>query len=477
MRAFRYMLPAGVATLLVLSVGATALETYPLQVVYVQPDTPTPVVLAVGTPVELATLEILIIEPPKYGVLFGIPPDLVYMPQPGFVGVDWVSFILKSDGQILDVGTVQLRVLGPGVSSLALRFEGSFTFSGPVFSLDSYGLLFGTYTRLQYLEAQALAAWGLAGFTSFQAAAKAELKGDWPVAWRLPVTSTLSFNPAALSLTSWTVDARTAFLGWNLSYYFYYAGSDPHGSSYTTWTLQGYIDRLLLISRTKFATLAPTFDEQVLILRGPWLCVDCPVKWEAEYVHKKTGFERLSFTLRDIPIPCPGCGPLSTYFEVKVTFTTGEKRVEPALRLSAGLVACVRPLVSLLTPQEGVGIAGFEFYGVEIRCDLPNGYKGRFATSFHPQRDSAVTGYTQFFEVFQWEGPVIPCCGSPGWWQVSLFFSRESGHLFGLAMGDVNLYFPLSREMLANVRLRSGQVDPVDPTKTWILTLGWKGLF
>lgn len=467
------------ALLLLATSGGVALEYFSLQVVFVQPEAPTPVVLAVGTPEELSTLEFSIVEPPKYGVLLGIPPDLVYVPQPGFIGTDWVSFLIRaSDGHFLDFGTVQLRVLGPaGLSALALRWEGSLTFSGPTFSLDSYSFLFGTYARLEYLDVQALATWGLAGFTSFQTVAKVELEGTWLASWRLPITSTLNFNPAALSLTSWTVDARTMLLGWNLSYYFYYSGTDPDTSSYATFTVQGTIDKIFLASRTRFATLTPTFAEEVLTLRGPWLCENCPTKWEMEYVHTKAGFEHLSLTLRDIPIPCPGCGPLNTYLDVKVTFTTVEKEVEPTLRLVIGLVACVRPLVSLLTPDTGFGISGFDLYGVEIRCDLPNGYKARFATSFNPAKDSAVTGYTQFFEVFQWEGPVVPCCGAPGWWQISLFFSRESAYLFGLAMTDINLYFPISRQVLVNVRLKSGLVDPADPTKTWILTLGWKGLF
>lgn len=479
MRIFRHKLSTLAVLLLLLTGEGVALEYFPLQVVFVRPETPTPVVLAVGTPDELATLEFLIVEPPKYGVLLGIPPDLIYVPQPGFIGTDWVSFLIRaSDGQLIDFGALQLRVLGPAwLSALALRWEGSLTFSGPTFSLDSYSFLFGTYARFEYLDAQALATWGLAGFTSFQMVAKVELEGTWPASWKLPITSTLIFNPAALSLASWTVDARTMLLGWNLSYYFYYSGSDPDTSSYATITVQGTIDQLSLTSRTKFATLTPTFAEQVLTLRGPWLCENCPIKWEMEYVHKKTGFDRLSFTVREVPIPCPGCGPLSTYLDVKITFTTTEKSVAPTLRLVAGLVACVRPLVSLLTPDTGLGISGFEIYGMEIRCDLPNGYKGRFATSFNPQKDSAVTGYTQFFEVIQWEGPVVPCCGSPGWWQVLLFFSRDSGGPFGLAMADINLYFPISREVLVNVRLKSGLVDSADPTKKWILIWGWKGLF
>jgi len=137
---------------------------------------------------------------------------------------------------------------------------------------------------------------------------------------------------------------------------------------------------------------------------------------------------------------------------------------------------CLRPLVSLLSPSGGFGISGLEVYGMEIRCDLPSGYKARFATSFNPARDSAVTGYPDFFEVIQFEGPVIPCCGSPGWWQYSLYFSRVSGNLLGLSMFDANMYIPISRELIAHVRLQAGKI-PGAPTKAWVLTVGWRGLF
>ncbi|MGC9075228.1 MAG: Ig-like domain-containing protein [Candidatus Bipolaricaulaceae bacterium] len=456
-----------------------ALEYFPLQIVFVRPETPTPVILAVGSPEELEKITFSIIEAPKYGTLLGFPPELVYIPNPGFSGTDWITFLIRTAEDVLvEYGTVQLRVVGPmEMFTPGFRSEGSLTFSGPSFALDNYRFDFGLYARFTYLDTQAHATWDMAtGFSSFRTVTRIELEGDWPAAWRLPITSTLSFDPSALSLTSWNVEARTLLSGWNFAYYFYYSGSDPETSSYATFTVQGAIDRYSLTSRTKFATLTPTFAEEVLTLRGPWPCGDCPVKWELEFMQTKLGFDHFSFTMRDVPIPCPWCDVLRTFLDVKVTISPEEKRVEPSLRLWSGFL-CIKPLVGLLGPSGGFGISGFSIYGLELRCDLPSGYKARFATSFDPDRDSAVTGYSQFFEVMQFEGPVVPCCGAPGWWQLSLFFSRTSGNLFGLAMEDVNLYFPISREVLVNVRLKAGLVDPSDPGKTWILTFGWKGLF
>ena len=67
------------------AVTAGALEYFPLQVVFVRPATPTPIVLATGTPDELAKLIFTIVEPPKNGVLLGFPPELVYIPAEDFV--------------------------------------------------------------------------------------------------------------------------------------------------------------------------------------------------------------------------------------------------------------------------------------------------------------------------------------------------------------------------------------------------------
>ena len=458
-------------------VTSAALEYYPLQIVFVRPGTPTSIVLATGTPDELANLLFTIVEPPKNGILLGFPPELVYIPAEGFIGTDWITFLVQAlDGTIFDYGTVQLRVLGPlEMMAPSFRSEGSLTFSGPAFALDAYRFDFGFYGRFAYLDAQAHATWDHTGFSSFRTIARVELEGDWPSPWRLPITSTLTFNPATLSLTSWTVDARTLVLGWNIAYYFYYSGADPEVGSYATFTAQGSIDRYSLTSRLKYATLTPTFDEWTLNLSGPWPFCGCPITWELEFIQKKLGFDHLGFTIRDIPIPCPICQAFQVSLDVRVTFATEAKKVEPSLRLWSGMV-CIRPLVSLLLSDDGLGISGFEVYGMEIRCDLPSGYKARFATSFNPERDSAVTGYPDFFEVIQLEGPVIPCCGSPGWWQFSFYFERASGRLFGLAMFDANMYIPISREFIAYARLQAGLI-PGAPTKTWVLTLGWRALF
>ncbi len=446
----------------------------PMQVVFVPSGAPTPFLLGEGDLDLLYT----ILQLPANGVLVGIPPNLTYLPEPGFIGTDWVHYLVQTETGGWDLGTVQLVVLAPGttIGPFALISEGELVWSGPTFAWEGYRFLTEVQARFTYLEQSFRATWTDTAFTSLVSKTSIALEGSWPAPWRLPITSTLEFDPSVTALKSWTVDARTTILGLTWIANFFYSGTDPQTESYAAFQVQGEIGPITFDSRTTFVTLTPTFGEQRLTLRGPWLCEGCPTNWELEFVQNKGGFEFLSFLVKDIEIPCPGCGSIRTFFDVKVTFTVDEKKLEPTLRVTSGFVACAKPLVALAMPETGFGLTGFDLYGMEIKCDVPPGYTLRLLTSFNPAKDSAVTG-SQFFELWQLEGPVVPCCGNPGRFQISLYFKRGEGSLFGFGMGNIILYFPLSREVLVNVGLKVGEVDPDDSSKTWILTTGWKALF
>jgi len=420
-----------------------------------------------------------VVEPPVHGTLLGIPPNFSYTPNRGFSGTDWVSYLVQTADGTFDLGTVQLVVLSPGtaMSPFVFTAEGEMVWSGPTFTLDSYKFIFGVQARFTYFEQILRATWTDAGFTSFVGTTRVELEGTWPSPWRLPITSTLDFDPTIPALNSWTVEARTTILGTTWAYTFYFSGPDPQTGSYATFRVQGTIGALTFDNTIKFVTLTPTFGEERLILKGPWICDGCPTNWEIEYLQTKAGFEHLSFLIKDVVIPCPACGGIRTLFDVKITFTEDSKTVVPTLRVVSDWMACVKPFVEVKTPPYGFGFEGIDLYGFEIKCEVSGGYTLRLATSFNPLKYSLVTGYAQFFELWQLEGPVVPCCGNPGRFQLSGYFKRESGTLFGFGMGNFILYFPVSRELLVNVGLKVGEVDPGDPTKAWILTVGWKGLF
>jgi hypothetical protein len=471
MRAFRIISVAALALVAVSGVAAEA----PLQVVFVLFDAPTQFLLAEGD----LDVAYTILQLPAHGMLVGIAPHLTYTPNPGFSGTDWVHYLVQTGTGQWDFGTVQLVVLAPGVTMSPFVFtsEGELVWSGAAVVPERYRFVFGIQARFTYFEQVLRATWTDVGFTSFVGTTRIEFEGTWPSPWRLPITSTLDFDPTVPGLRSWTVDARTTALGATWIYRFFFSGTAPQTGSYATFQVQGTVGAFTFDNTLKYVTLTPTFGENRLILKGPWICEGCPTNWELEFLQTKAGFDHLSFLVKDVEIPCPGCGGIQTFFDVEITYTVDTKTVEPALRVVSDWVACVRPFVSLLTPTGGLGIEGVDLFGFEIRCEIPGGYTLRLATSFNPLRDSAVTGYAQFFELWQVEGPVVPCCGSPGRFQLSTYFQRAGGTLFGFGMANMILHFPLSREVLINVGLMIGDVDPLDPTKRWILTTGWRAIF
>lgn len=421
----------------------------------------------------------VILEGPSGGALLGAPPNLVYVPRPGFAGTDWVTYAATSPGGTMAIGTVKLVVLGPGDGTMAmpvLLSEGELRFSGPTFAVDGYRFVLGLHQRFRYFEQGVRATWTEAGFTSWVATTRVELEGSAPSPWRLPITSTMVFNPTVPGLGSWTVDARTTLFGATWIYTGVFSGTDPQTGSYSSAQVQGKLDPLAFDLTVRLETLTPTFGSLRFALRGPWLCEGCPTQWEAELLYRKTGFDRLTAVIRGIELPCPVCTGFRLLLDTKVTFALTEKRLEPALRLESFAAVCLRPLVALPTPSSFLGFEGLSVYGFELSCELA-GYRLRSATSFDPSRDGEVTGDARFFELWQLEGPVAPCCGAPGRFQVSLYFKRDSGNLFGLGMATVILHVPLSRELSIQVGWKGGEVESPPSAKTWALTWGWRGIW
>ncbi len=84
-------------------------------VVDVLPGTPTSLVLSATDP-DGDTLTFSILGGPHHGRLEGTGPELIYIPEPGFLGTDEFSFAVVDPYGALDVGMAKLRV-APGITT------------------------------------------------------------------------------------------------------------------------------------------------------------------------------------------------------------------------------------------------------------------------------------------------------------------------------------------------------------------------
>ncbi|MFO8033750.1 MAG: Ig-like domain-containing protein [Candidatus Bipolaricaulota bacterium] len=455
----------------------------PLQVIVVPFGTP--VSFEIWTPIEAEAddLSFVLVKLPAFGTLLGIPPELIFIPDPDFHGTDSFSFVVDDPSGQFDIANVQIIVLQPEVetSPPVVGLSGGITASGMPVSLDLHTLNASYSQRFPYFDQEFRAELSPEeGLTSFTA--KTELEFVIPVdpVIRVPVSSTFDFDPTIPALSSWTLDAKLRMPDFDGGWTVYYDGDDPEEDSYHELQLRGDIDGIRAESQTRFAWLTPRFSQQTLTLSGPASAFGCPgCDFRVESFlsfSKETGFEEFRLTARDIRLPM-WFGDFDILLDLRVSYTPDDKTFTPSLKLRRAVHVHLRPLISLDAALPSFTLSDVNLFGVEVHCELPDGQGLRLATSFDESKDASVTGASRFFEVWRVYGPVLPCCGARGRWQISTFFKRDGDTLFGWGMTEAVVHFPLSDQVLLNLTFKGGELDATDSAKTWSLALGMKGLW
>ncbi|MCR4392047.1 MAG: Ig-like domain-containing protein [Candidatus Acetothermia bacterium] len=357
---------------------------------------------------------------------------LVYTPKPGFVGTDTFVYSVTDPFGFFATAVVRIDVTRPpalpptlsGVWELGVTFRNT----APVVSLSKAALTL--FYKYDVFSLEASATWTDTGWTAL-----AFVVG-FPLGTAATVRSVLAFDPTGPSFTYWQTDTRFRLFELDLTHTVYLTG-DP-STTYTQVAIQGAVDDLSFTSTTKFRIDPLEFVEETLTTRWTW--ADCDLTFAGRLRMTKEGFDRFSVTAGDVAIPGFQYPSLGLYFRVEVGFTTQTKEVVPTLVIKSDWVCCVRLLTNVVT--EDTTISGIAFYGFEMRTELEGGVEVRTATSFVDEKNAAVTGYCDYFEVWWFSGPILPCCGSPGRWQIGTYFD-DRGRLFGWGMTRIVLDFAL----------------------------------
>jgi hypothetical protein len=133
---------------------------------------------------------------------------------------------------------------------------------------------------------------------------------------------------------------------------------------------------------------------------------------------------------------------------LEVNFTTVQKELDLSFTVDTLWQCCLRLLADL--KSTGATLSGLNVYGIEMKVTFNGGIELRGATSFDPTKNGSVTGYGDYFEVLMFTGPVLGCCGSPGRWQMGLYF-QDDGALFGWGQTRFVLDFFLSSAIEVNL--------------------------
>lgn len=419
---------------------------------------------------DLHPLKFEITEGPYHGTISGdltivtyLPlheavAEVIYTPDPGFVGRDRFVFKVTDPSEEFDTGVIEIEVrqaLAPpsliGVWSAILTLEGSQTWS---ITLDSK-LTVGYSVNDMRFEATST--------FSEEAWESLRLFVRLPLGEFITLTSLAAFDPVVPAFEYWNAVARFGFGEIDFTYTFYLSSTPENSTSVLVARWSG--DVFSLTSTTQFKGCSLSFAQETLLVTWSY----CDYRITGKLSVLCDGFESFTISIYNILIFGDPQESFWIDLDLKVEFTTIAKTVTPTLRIHTDWVDCIRFLTEILVSDEGLEIEGFTLYGIHLKSQLTDSLTVEAKTSLSEDKNAAITGYADYFEVFQLTGRIFPCCGSPGQWKVAVYFDATSGELFSWGMTHIRLEDSLAEGVRLIIDTKFYAVDP-----KWQISLGWK---
>lgn len=377
-------------------------------------------------------------EPPHTALV-----DLVYIPAPGFTGEDEIRYSVTDEAGETDRGTIKIRVSGERAGSLSGTWNSSVTFTGDPLSVSGLkSELVGIY-QIGGVTGKAKAMWKDDSFHSLRFDARF-IFGEL-----MNVDSTLSFSPSDATFRYWRTHMTFDALGAEFRDTLYL--TDSAATAYDKFRIKTTIGEAMVSSTTVFTFPDLCFDAQEFTARWHW--GECDTQVSSRLKIKSTGFDMFQLSIGDIPI-LTSIWNGGIKLGLKLTFTTTSKELVPSLSVNPTWLDCIEVMTAL--DSTGSEIDGIDIYGIKLRVDIPTGFNLSINTSFTDEKNSALTGYADYFERWTLSGPVVSCCEG-GDWKIATYFSHDSVSLFdwGMTKFDLDLFLSSQVELLTRVKIES----------------------
>lgn len=393
-------------------------------------------------------LRFVLVDGPSHGVLIGdlegvryeapahAVVGLTYVPVTGFFGTDRILFAVFDPHEATAVGTVQITVSRPSpppeVSGLWRVGVTWLPESGELSALATTGTV--------AYRVGGLLLKGLASFRQVDLGGgkqvvleRVRLEGDVR-GEGITLSSVLAFKPQAVNpFDSLATVVRFSLGGIAFNPAFHL--TLPLASSFGTLRVQGTVGPVDIAHAVRF-DLDPggafTLARSETVASAQW----CNLSLSASLLFTKSGFGSFQFTLSDVPLSELLPGYLAgLVLDVRTTYTVDGKEVQASVNWRPPWQGCIRLFGGLgLGGPGNLTLEGAALYGLRVECRLGD---VRFvsATSFVPERNSLLTGQTDYWEVVRVSGILPGCCAKvPGAWSFSTYFYASGTQLFGWGM-------------------------------------------
>ncbi|MCS7240235.1 MAG: Ig-like domain-containing protein [Candidatus Bipolaricaulota bacterium] len=426
----------------------TTLRDIPVEIVLVatdeaiDPDHPEvhPLTFAILTPPSHGTLsgDLKAVVYEKYEPTNRALVKLIYNPERGYVGGDTLIFTVTDPFGFFATGTIRIDIARPPAPPPTLSgfIDGAFTITSA--GITGFSTNLSLFCVVDIFRFEMHSSFGQAGWSSLS------FVGSFPLATAAKVRSILAFDPAGPAFSYWQTSVYATWEGLDLDCTFNLG--QTCSASYTQLTTRTRVGTALVTTWLKFGLCTVEFQEFRLTAYFTGPC--CGFSVSSDLYFKKAGFDYLSFTVSRIPLSVFCCPSLPLYLNTTVEFTTDAKELDFDFVLDSLWQCCARLFAEVVST--GATIAGLNVYGVEFRLTLPTGIQLWTKSSFDPNKNSSVTGYQEYFEMFMLTGPIISCCGAPGRWQIFVYF-QEHGALFGWGQTRIVLEYSLATTMRASL--------------------------
>lgn len=251
------------------------------------------------------------------------------------------------------------------------------------------------------------------------------------------LNSSLEFNPSTVAFVSWQSGVSFTLLDLAFSDILYVAASQTN--SYSQLTATGsFGDRTFRLS-AKFGICPILFWEASACVDWFWDACETNLSACVE-ITDVGGLEAIDLTMTD-------CTLFESFFgmrgslAVALSFTLNEKTLSPTLTIEPDWIYCtdVELLGEISAGSELVSVEALLVYGIVGECSIGESVSIRFADSFVSEKNGAVTGNADYFELIEVSGAIPSCCGADGSFDVAAYFDRSSTALFDLGLVTASL--------------------------------------